>query len=174
MASPPASDEQPKIKSYTGGWGKDSGSSVSASRLQSRLDAFTPDQLKKTADLAKPVEASFVAVGRSVEGLEILKDRLVEVRVTNPNPYKAIFRGREYRTNVIISPIYKTLEDGTWKVAGADMCGTGVRDWEIEPNGTVDLMLYLHPTLNKQQVLGKFFKADEPSIQSECVLYETK
>jgi len=174
IASDATPEASSKIKSYTGGWGKGSGSSSSGSQLPSRLDGLTSDQLKKTADLAKPVEVSILAVGRSVEGIEEIKDRIIDVRVTNPNPYTIFFRGRQYKDNKTIKPGWNKLENGVWKLAGWDWCGTHVRDWEIEPNGTIDLMLSLHPELKEQQILGKFFKADEPSIQSECVLFETK
>ena len=171
IASDPTPEPSPKIKSYTGGWGKSSGS---ASRPASRLDGLNPEQLKKTADLAKPVEVSILAVGRSVEGIEEIKNRIIDVRVTNPNPYTIFFRGRQYKENRTIKPGWNKLENGVWKLAGWDWCGTHVRDWEIEPNGTINLMLYLHPELKKQQILGRFFKADDPSIQSDCVLYESK
>lgn len=171
IASDPTPEPSPKIKSYTGGWGK---GSASASLSASRLDGLTPDQLKKTSDLAKPVEVSILGVGRSVEGIEEIKDRIIDVRVTNPNPYKIFFRGRQYKDNKTIKPGWNKLENGVWKLAGWDWCGTHVRDWEIEPNGTINLMLYLHPELREQQILGTFYKADEPSIQSEIVLFEKK
>jgi hypothetical protein len=171
VASDPTPEPPLKIRSYTGGWGKDSGS---ASMPTSRLDGLAPDQPKKTADLDKPVEASILAIGRSVEGIEEIKDRIIDVRVTNPNPYTIFFRGRQYKNNKTIMPGWNKLENGVWKPAGWDWCGTHVRDWEIEPNGMIKLMLYLHPELKAQQILGRFFKADEPSIQSDCVLYETK
>lgn len=174
IASDPTPQASPKIKSYTGGWGKCSGSSSSSSQLPSRLNGFTSDQPKKTADLAKPVEVSILAVGKSVEGIQDIKVRIIEVRVTNPNPYTIFFRGRQYKDYKTIKPGWNKLENGVWKLAGWDWCGTHVRDWEIEPEETINLMIYLHPELNEQQILGKFFKADEPFIQSECVLYETK
>jgi hypothetical protein len=172
VALEPTPEPSPSVQPVKGAWGRGSGSS---SPPRSRLDGYPPSELKQTADLAKPVEVSLLSVGRTVEGLEEIKDRIIDVRVTNPNPYTIFFRGRQYKDNKTITPGWNKLEHGVWALAGwDDFCGTHVRDWEIEPNGTVDLMLYLHPTLKKQQILGRFFKADEPSIQSECVLYETK
>jgi hypothetical protein len=170
VTAEPTPESSSKVQPIKGVWGRGSGSSNS--QPKSRLDGYTSNELKQTADLAKPVEVSLLSVGRTVEGLEEIKDRIIDVRVTNPNPYTIFFRGRQYKDNKTIKPGWNKLENGVWKLAGWDWCGTHVRDWEIEPNGTVDLMLYLHPKLKKQQILGRFFKADEPSIQSECVLYE--
>jgi hypothetical protein len=171
VAAEPEPAPSPKIKAFTGGWGKGQGTS---SHAPSRLDALTPDQFKKTSDLAHPLKVTILSTGRTVEGIETIKDRIVDVRITNPNPYTIFFRGRQYKDNKTIKPGWNKLENGVWKLAGWDSCGTGVRDWDIEPNGTMDLMLYLHPDLKEQQILGIFFKADEPSIQSEIVLYEKR
>jgi len=171
VATEPTPEPSPKIQVFTGAWGKGVGTS---SRPTSRLDGLTPDQLKKTGDLAQPVTVKILSTGRTVEGLEEIKDRIIDVRITNPNPYMIFFRGRQYKDNKTIKLGWNKLENGEWKLAGWDWCGTGVRDWEIEPKGTIDLMLYLHPEIKEQQILGKFFKADEPSIQSDCLLYEKK
>jgi len=66
------------------------------------------------------------------------------------------------------------LDDGNWVDAGWDWCGTGVRDWDIEAKGSIEVMLYLHPELSDQQILGRFYRADRPSTQSDCLLYEKK
>lgn len=171
VAADPDPTPSPQIQAFTGGWPKGYGT---GSRPTSRLDGLSPDQFKKASDLEQPVTVTTISTGRTVEGLEEIKDRIVDVRITNPNPYTIFFRGRQYKDNKTIKPGWNKLENGVWKLAGWDWCGTGVRDWEIEPNGTVDLMLYLHPELKEQQILGIFFKADEPCIQSETVLYEKR
>lgn len=172
MAAEPEPAPASKITSFTGGWGK--GSSAGRFREPSRLDGLTPDELKKTGDLAQPVAVTVLSTGRPVEGLLNIKDRIVDVRITNPNPYTIFFRGRQYRDNTTIKPIWNKLEDGAWKVAARDWCGTVVRDWEIAPGGTMDLLLTLHPELKEQQIVGLFYKAEKPSVQSECVLYEKR
>lgn len=170
-AAEPDPGPSPKTQALTGGWGKSYGT---GSRPASRLDGLTPDQFKKTSDLAQPVTVTTLSTGRTVEGIEEIKERIIDVRITNPNSYAIFFRGRQYKDNKTIKSGWNKLENGVWKLAGWDWCGTGVRDWEIEPNGTMDLMLYLHPELKEQQILGTFFKADEPSVQFETVLYEKR
>ena len=165
--SPPS-----KIKRFTGGWSKSTGPGFSLS--ESRLDKFTADELKKTAHLDVPVSVEVLGLGRVVEGLEDIKDRIVDVRITNPNPYPIFFQGRQYRENKTIKLGVNKLEDGKWIIAGRDLCGRGVRDWDIEPNGSIDVMLALDPNLKEQQMFGTFYKTEKPSIQSECVLYEKR
>lgn len=165
-------EQSSKIQTFTGGWGKASGSG--SSRRESKLDSFTPDDLKKTEELASPVTVTILSLGRSVEGLEEIKDRIIDVRIVNPNLYAVFFQGRQYKENTTIKPRWNTLKDGAWTLAGWDWCGTGVRDWDIEPNGSIDVMLYLHPELKEQQILGRFYRTDRPSIQSDCLLYERK
>ena len=168
----PSPEPSPKIKDFTGGWGKASGSG--SSRRESKFDNFSQDELKKAADLDIPVAITILSLGRSVEGLENIKDRIIDVRITNPNPYPIFFQGRQYKDNKTIKPIWNKLEGAQWVLAGWNWCGTGVRDWDIEANGSIDVMLYLHPELKEQQILGRFYKADKPSIQSDCLLYEKK
>lgn len=165
-------EPSPETKTFTDGWSQAFGSSASSSRTKSKLDYFSQDELKKSADLDFPVTITILSLGRTVEGLEDIKDRIIDVRITNPNAYSIFFQGRQYKDNKTIKPIWNKLEDGQWVLAGADWCGSGVRDWDIEANGSMDVMLYLHPELEEQQILGRFYKADKPSIQSNCLLYE--
>jgi len=158
-----------KIQTFTGGWGKGSGSS---SGPTSRLNELTLDQFKKTADLPQPVTVEILSKGRTVEGIEEIKERIVDIRITNPNPYTIFFQGRQYRDNKTIKPRWKKMEEGNWVDAGWDWCGTGVRDWDIEAKGSIEVMLYLHPELSDQQILGRFYRVDRPSMQSDCLLYE--
>ena len=171
VATEPTPEPSPKIQTFTGGWGKWAGT---GSRPTSRFDGLAPDQLKKTGNLAQPVTITILSTGRTVDGLEDIKDRIIDVRVTNLNPYSVLFRGRQYRGNTTIVPGWNKLENESWVLAGWDGCGTGVRDWEIKPNESVDLMLYLHPSLKEQQILGRFYRADKLSTQSDCLLYESK
>lgn len=163
----------PKVKTYIGGWGKGSGSGTSLA-APSKLDGLTPDQLKKKADLAKPLQVSLVGIGRKIAGLADISERVVDVRLTNPNPYPVFFRGRHYRDNTTINPTWSKWENGKWTPAGWDWCSRNTRDWEIAPGASLDVMFTLHPELTNQQVLGTFYKSDEPSVRSECVLYERK
>lgn len=140
---------------------------------KSRLSELRLEDYKKSADLDVPVIVTVLSVGRVVKGLEEIQDRIVDVRVTNPNPYAIFFQGRQYRDNKTIKPVWGARKDGEWKIVGWDLCGTGVRDWEIEPHGSIDLMLYLHPNLKEQRIYGRFYRVDQPSTQSECVLYES-
>lgn len=165
-------EPSPETKTFTDGWSQAFGSSASSSRHKSRLDHFSQDELKKSADLDFPVTITILSLGRTVEGLEDIKDRIIDIRITNPNSYSIFFQGRQYKDNKTIKPIWNKLKDGQWVLAGADWCGSGVRDWDIEANGSIDVMLYLHPELEEQQILGRFYKADQPSIQSNCLLYE--
>lgn len=169
IATEPSPTPSPEIQAFTAGWGKASGSS---SRSASRLDGLTSDQLKKTADLDIPVAVAILEKGRVVEGLEDISERIVDVRITNPNSYPIFFRGRQYMENKTIQPRWRSLKEGHWVDAGWDWCGTGVRDWDVEANGNIEVMLYLHPELSQQQILGRFYKTDRPSIQSDCLLYE--
>lgn len=95
----------------------------------------------------------------------------MDVRITNPNPYALLFRGRQYKDSLTIVPQWNTLKNGVWTLT-MDFCGTGVRDYEVAPNATLDLMLYLHPEFKEQQILGRFYRIDKPSMQSDCLLYE--
>jgi len=167
MAEPPAASQPAKIV-----WGPFKRVGVSASP-QSRLSELRPEDYKKSADLDVPVIVTVLSVGRVVKGLEEIQDRIVDVRVTNPNPYAIFFQGRQYRDNKTIKPGWGTRKDGEWKIVGWDLCGTGIRDWEIEPHGSIDLMLYLHPDLKEQRIYGRFYRVDQPSTQSECLLYES-
>ncbi len=172
-ATDPTPSPSPKIKSYTGGWGKSTGT-IAATEPRSHLEKFTADELKKTADLDVPVGVEILSLGRVVEGLEDIKDRIVDVRITNPNPYPIFFQGRQYKENKTIKPGVNKLKDGKWIIAGRDLCGRGVRDWDIEPNGSIDIMLALDPSFKEQQMFGIFYRVDKPSIQSECILYEKR
>jgi len=160
------------IHSYTGGWSKATAAANSLS--QSRLDKLSPSELNKYAELDSPVTVIVLSVGRLVQGLEDIKERIVDVRITNPNPYSIFFQGRQYRENKTIKPKLNKLKDGKWTLAGRDLCGRGVRDWVIEPNASIDVMLSLDPELKEQQLVGTFYRVDKPSIQSDCLLYEKK
>jgi len=163
-------DTQPDTMPVKTFWG--SGSSVGAQRVTSRLYKLKPEEYKKSADLDTPVAVTVLSVGRVVKGLEKIQDRIVDVRVTNPNPYAIFFQGRQYLDNKTIKPVWGALKDGEWKIVGWDWCGTGIRDWEIEPHGSIDLMLYLNPDLQEQRIYGWFYRVDQPSVQSEYLLYE--
>ena len=172
LSSEPIAKSKDGIQPVTGSWG--SGSSRGSSRRESRLDSMSQDDLAKTTDLEFPVAVTILEKGRAVDGLEDISDRIVDVRITNPNSYPIFFQGRQYKENKTIKPRWRTLEEGHWVDAGWDWCGTGVRDWDIEANGSIEVMLYLHPELTQQQILGRFYKADRASIQSDCLLYEKK
>ena len=172
LSSEPIAKSEDGIQPVTGSWG--SGSSRGSSRRESRLDSLSQDDLAKTTDLEVPVAVTILEKGRAVDGLEDISDRIVDVRITNPNSYPIFFQGRQYKENKTIKPRWRTLEEGHWVDAGWDWCGTGVRDWDIEANGSIEVMLYLHPKLTQQQILGRFYKADRASIQSDCLLYEKK
>ena len=162
-----------EIKPYSQSWvkkGSGKGSSVSSTRLQK----YSQEELKKTLELDKPVVVEILSVGGAVDSLESIKDRIIRVKITNPNPYAIFVQGRQYKDNKTIKEIWKTLKNGLWADAGWDWCGTGVRDWEISPSESIDVILTLHPDLKEQQILGRFFKQDKPSIQSDCLLYENK
>lgn len=163
-------DTLPDIEPVKTFWG--SGSSVGAQRVTSRLYKLKPEEYKKSADLDAPVAVTILSTGRLVKGLEKIQDRIVDVRVTNPNPYAIFFQGRQYLDNKTIKPVWGALKDGEWKIVGWDWCGTGIRDWEIEPHGSIDLMLYLHPDLPEQRIYGRFYRVSQPSVQSEYLLYE--
>ncbi len=128
--------------------------------------------LKKDAELDAPVAVRIVSLGRKVEGLESIKERIVDVKITNPNPYAVFFRGRQYRDNKTIKPRWNALKDGVWTEAGWDWCERGARDWIVEPGGEIEVMLYLHSELKEQQILGRFYRVDNSSVQSDCLLYE--
>lgn len=170
LSAKPVPEPPPKIKTFKSG----EGSIAIASRCESRLDNFTPDDLKKTAELDISVTITILSISRSVEGLEEIKNRIIDVRIVNPNPYPVFFQGRQYKENKTIIPRWNTLKGDVWTLAGWDWCGTGVRDWDIEPNGSIDVMIYLHPELKQQQILGRFYRIDRPSTQSDCLLYEKK
>ena len=137
-----------------------------------RLHDFSANALKKSADLDFPVRVEVLSLRRCVDGLEDIKERIIDVLITNPNPYPVFFQGRQYKENKTIKPGWNKLADGRWTLAGWDCCGTHVRDWDVGPGGSIDLMLYLHPELKEQQILGRFYKIDKPSVQSDCLLYE--
>src|SRR5689334_6970469 len=63
------------------GWGKVSGT-PEPRRSASRLANLAPELLKKTAELALPLTVEIVSVGRSVKGLETIRERIVDVRIT--------------------------------------------------------------------------------------------
>jgi hypothetical protein len=67
---------------------------------------------------------------------------------------------------------WNVRKDKAWILAGWDLCGTRVRDWEIGPNESVDLLIHLAPEFKEQQILGRFYRAGQPSVQSDCLLYE--
>lgn len=169
VAAEPTADPSSNTQTFVGGWGKGYGT---GSGPTSRLDGLTADQLKKTADLDQPVMVTIRSVGRTIESLGESKVRIIDVRITNPNPYAIFFQGRQYLDNKTIRPGWGTLKNGEWKIIGWDWCGTGIRDWEIEPRGSIDVMLCLHPDLEKQRIYGLFHRVDRPSTQSECLLYE--
>lgn len=163
--------EPSKIRSFTGGWGKGTGH-ASSQLGNSRLYDLPSDAFKKTAELDAPVRVEILEVGRIVEGLEGIKDRIIDVKITNPNPYPIFFQGRQYRDNSTIKPGWRTLRDGVWVDAAWDWCRRSTRDWDLEPNGSMKLMIYLHPQFKEQQIVGRFYRTDQPSVQSDCLLYE--
>jgi len=142
---------------------------------RSRLSDLSTEEFKKTADLDHPVTVEVLSTGRKVEGLTDIADRLVDVRITNPNPYGILFFGRQYRENKTVKLTWNTWKDGHWVRAGRDWCGTGVRDWVIPPGGSIDVLLTLASDLgSQQQLLSTFYRLDKPSVQSDCLLYEHK
>lgn len=142
---------------------------------RSRLSDVSPEDLKKTAELDHPVTVEILSTARKVEGLTNIADRLVDVRITNPNPYALFFPGRRYLGNVTAKLTWKAWKDGQWVKAGSDWCGTGVQDWVIPPGASTDVLLWLAPNLgSQQQLLSTFYRLDKPSVQSDCLLYEHK
>lgn len=128
----------------------------------------------KTSELDRPVTVEILGAGRKVEGLADVADRLVDVRITNPNPYRVFFFGRQYLDNKTATLTWNTWKDGQWVRAGRDWCGTGVRDWHVAPGASIDVLLWLSPNLGAQQLLSTFYRADKPSVRSDCLLYERK
>jgi|GEM_PF-2956351 len=146
-----------------------------SSRPPSRLDRLKPEERAQTAELDAPVTVELLGRGRSMEGLEDAADRIeiIDVRVTNPNPYPLFFRGRHYRDHKTIAARWNRREGDGWKRVGWDWCGTGIRDWDLPAGGSLDLMLIAHRQYGRQQILGMFYRADKPSVRSECLLYES-
>ncbi len=140
---------------------------------KSRRDNFSEEEWKKTTELDRPVTVEILSTGRKIEGLAEAAERLVDVRITNPNPYGIFFFGRQYGENKTVTLTWNTWKDGHWVRAGRDWCGTGVRDWDIPAGGSIDVLLSLSPNLGpRQQLLSTFYRADKPSVQSDCLLYE--
>lgn len=153
----------PTIKSFTRGWGK--GTSTSHDPI-SILDSFKGKAIPENGHLEKPMQSVFLS----------RDDRLVKVKLTNPNQYNIVFRGRQYKGDPTIKQIIKTQEDGKWKMTGQDLCGTHVRDWSLAAGESTDVLLVLGlgPVGKKEQVWALFYKEEDPTIHSECLLFEEK
>ena len=153
----------PTIKSYTGGWGKGSSSSHDPVSI---LDSFKGKSIPENGNIEKPIQSVFLS----------RDDRFVKVKLTNPNAYNIVFRGRQYKEDTTIKQIIKTQENGEWKITGRDFCGTHVRDWSLPAGQSIDVLLVLGlgPAGKKEQVWALFYKEDDPTIRSECILFEEK
>lgn len=147
-------------KIYGWGWGKGSSSSFP----ESRLDAFKGKEFPQNGELSKAITSSFVSQD----------DRLVIVTIKNPNDYDVFFRGRQYQKYPTIRESWKTKKDGEWKVTARDFCGTGVRDKKLEAGKSMDILITLNFPEEKEQVWAWFYKESDPTIRSECLLFEEK
>ena len=155
--------QTPAIKPYTVGWGTGSSSSHDPVSI---LDPFKGKTIPENGNIEKPIQSVFLS----------RDDRFVKVKLTNPNTYNIVFRGRQYKEDTTIKQIIKTQENGEWKITGRDMCGTHVRDWSLPAHKSIDVLLVLGPgpAGNKEQVWAVFYKKDDPTIRSECMLFEEK